>query len=431
MSLPTFRPARTRPFVGIAASVIVGASAAAQSTRPRPESKSAPADDSHAREVSPVFKGVLLDIPLIANDIETFPTRPDAPWKPRFDEYFTLALDDKDDFERALANLANRRLAPAIKIDGGEIANFGDAIRFVFGGAGAGADAQKNVGERLEQLMGALRKAAQLPAAPQTQAPGGAPTLSAVDFESRLLPLIQTWCGKYNAPGQTIHFYPSAEAGASTKNAWDPNNHFGSFNWTVAQGVGLALLDAAPAGATPTIDPAAGAPELLAFRTLKQSDRLMDQLLHWKIDHPFTGVRVNSAPVAHSMAVHGVEHPVVSYSIHYSVGKYTWVTDLREYHELRDGVNRIVTEYYSLDPDRVLFWWLAGRDTYIPIHDSRGRFVALLFFTAFGFDITGVGQDPAQQIRDNQGNITWTARGWQRDHATAPDGVRKRLFGGK
>mgnify|MGYP003694119973 CR=1 FL=1 len=81
----------------------------------------------------------------------------------------------------------------------------------------------------------------------------------------------------------------------------------------------------------------------------------MDQLLHWKIDHPFTGVRVNSAPVAHSMAVHGVERPVVSYSIHYSVGKYTWVTDLREYHELRDGVNRIVTEYYSLDPDRVLF----------------------------------------------------------------------------
>ena len=236
MSLPTFRPARTRPFVGIAASVIVGASAAAQSTRPQPESK------PRARRRFPRSGGQprLQGRPArYSADCERHRDVPDAPGG-GLEAPLRRVLHPRDRRQRRLRAGARQSCdspaRPAIKIDGGEIANFGDAIRFVFGGAGAGADAQKNVGERLEQLMGALRKAAQLPAAPQTQAPGGAPTLSAVDFESRLLPLIQTWCGKYNAPGQTIHFYPSAEAGASTKNAWDPNNHFGSFNWTVAQG---------------------------------------------------------------------------------------------------------------------------------------------------------------------------------------------------
>lgn len=63
------------------------------------------------------------------------------------------------------------------------------------------------------------------------------------------------------------------------------------------------------------------------------------------------------------------------------------------------------TDIYSTSPD---FHYLAGRDVFLPVLDSKGETVALLVVRHFGFDLDGVPDDPAHRIaalRVSLGNL--------------------------
>lgn len=64
----------------------------------------------------------------------------------------------------------------------------------------------------------------------------------------------------------------------------------------------------------------------------------------------------------------------------------TYSCDLQTLSRL-DAEGRMVTDIYTKSDD---FYWLAGRDTYLPVRDSAGAWVATLVVRFYGFDLKGV-----------------------------------------
>lgn len=68
-----------------------------------------------------------------------------------------------------------------------------------------------------------------------------------------------------------------------------------------------------------------------------------------------------------------------------------------------DGTPR--TDIYSTSKD---FYWLAGRDVFLPVEDSEGSWVAYLVVRHFGFDLDGVPDKPGHRLgalRASLGNL--------------------------
>lgn len=53
----------------------------------------------------------------------------------------------------------------------------------------------------------------------------------------------------------------------------------------------------------------------------------------------------------------------------------------------RDAAGRVVTHVWGTGDD---YLWLAGRDTFVPVHDADGAFVATLVVRELGFDLAGI-----------------------------------------
>ena len=70
-----------------------------------------------------------------------------------------------------------------------------------------------------------------------------------------------------------------------------------------------------------------------------------------------------------------------------------------------DDEHRLVTDVYSTSSD---FYWLAGRDTFLPVQSNDGQWVATLVVRSFGFDLKNVPDGDAQRrtgIRGGLGNL--------------------------
>lgn len=70
-----------------------------------------------------------------------------------------------------------------------------------------------------------------------------------------------------------------------------------------------------------------------------------------------------------------------------------------------DGAGVLHTDIYSTSED---FYWLAGRDVFLPVSDSEGEWVAFLLVRHFGFDLDGVPDGPSNRreaLRTSMGNL--------------------------
>lgn len=70
-----------------------------------------------------------------------------------------------------------------------------------------------------------------------------------------------------------------------------------------------------------------------------------------------------------------------------------------------DANEVLYTDIYSTSKD---FHWLAGRDVFLPVVNSEGRWVAFLVVRQFGFDLDGVPDGPDQRrqaTRSSLGNL--------------------------
>ena len=79
-----------------------------------------------------------------------------------------------------------------------------------------------------------------------------------------------------------------------------------------------------------------------------------------------------------------------------------------------DDAGRLRTEIYSRSED---FYWLAGRDHYLPVDDSRGQRIAQLVVRLYGFDLRGVpdgADDRRAALRASLGNLRLKAERIQR-----------------
>ena len=64
-----------------------------------------------------------------------------------------------------------------------------------------------------------------------------------------------------------------------------------------------------------------------------------------------------------------------------------------------------MTDIYSTSDD---FYWLAGRDVYLPVETSDGELVAYLAVRHYGFDLDGVpdkGKNRREALRASLGNL--------------------------
>ena len=81
-----------------------------------------------------------------------------------------------------------------------------------------------------------------------------------------------------------------------------------------------------------------------------------------------------------------------------------YTCDLRVLNRL-DGDGHLVTDIYSKSKD---FHWMAGRDVFIPVRTSDGRWVATLAVRLFGFDLDGVPDRDGHRraaLRGSLGNL--------------------------
>jgi hypothetical protein len=70
-----------------------------------------------------------------------------------------------------------------------------------------------------------------------------------------------------------------------------------------------------------------------------------------------------------------------------------------------DDANVLYTHIYSTSED---FYWLAGRDVFLPVTTSNGDWVAFLLVRHFGFDLDGVPDDSdnrREALRGSMGNL--------------------------
>jgi hypothetical protein len=70
-----------------------------------------------------------------------------------------------------------------------------------------------------------------------------------------------------------------------------------------------------------------------------------------------------------------------------------------------DDAGVLQTDIYSTSKD---FYWLAGRDVFLPVADSEGEDLAFLLVRHFGFDLDGVPDGPSNRreaLRGSMGNL--------------------------
>ena len=70
-----------------------------------------------------------------------------------------------------------------------------------------------------------------------------------------------------------------------------------------------------------------------------------------------------------------------------------------------DDQEVLYTDIYSTSED---FYWLAGRDVFLPVSNSQGQWVAFLVVRQFGFDLDGVPDGPdnrREATRSSLGNL--------------------------
>lgn len=107
-------------------------------------------------------------------------------------------------------------------------------------------------------------------------------------------------------------------------------------------------------------------------------------------------------------------------------GGYT--CDLRILNRL-DEDGHLVTDIHSPHRD---FLWLAGRDVFIPVHDSSGEWVTTLVVRLFGFDLAGVPDRDSHRraaLRGSLGNLKRDAEVRFRDRPGGPRSVAGALPG--
>lgn len=88
-----------------------------------------------------------------------------------------------------------------------------------------------------------------------------------------------------------------------------------------------------------------------------------------------------------------------------------------------DAEGVLHTDIYSTSPD---FHWLAGRDVFLPVETTEGKWVAFLLVRHFGFDLDGVPdgvEDRREALRGSLGNLK---RNSERLFAARGDGVEPR-----
>ena len=93
----------------------------------------------------------------------------------------------------------------------------------------------------------------------------------------------------------------------------------------------------------------------------------------------------------------------------------SFTCDLRMLHRL-DAAGRLESDVESTSED---FYWLAGRDTFLPVLDSQGGFVGLLCIRVSGADLRGVPDKVAHHekgAREGIGNLKREAERLWADH---------------
>lgn len=107
-----------------------------------------------------------------------------------------------------------------------------------------------------------------------------------------------------------------------------------------------------------------------------------------------------------------------------------------------DGAGVLSTDIYSTSPD---FYWLAGRDVFLPVTTSDGEWVAFLLVRHFGFDLDGVpdgAEDRRVALAGSMGNLKrnaeqrWRARLAKRAGSALPQNgfdvlAKVRVFGAR
>lgn len=92
------------------------------------------------------------------------------------------------------------------------------------------------------------------------------------------------------------------------------------------------------------------------------------------------------------------EDPFVRIDVYYHSKKRFRCTDVKTIVPILEHCvdGRLVTDSYATGSD---YKWMAGRDTYYPICDDKGKVIGYLIVTAFGFDIDNCW-DMAGHVRD-------------------------------
>ncbi len=85
-----------------------------------------------------------------------------------------------------------------------------------------------------------------------------------------------------------------------------------------------------------------------------------------------------------------------------------------------DTDGHLVTDFYCLGDD---FYWMAGRDTCVPVYDSEGAWVTSVVVRQSGFDLTGVPDGSDERAASNRGilgNVKMLAERIDRTRRTPP-----------
>ena len=89
-----------------------------------------------------------------------------------------------------------------------------------------------------------------------------------------------------------------------------------------------------------------------------------------------------------------------------------------------DAQGRLVTDIYSTAKD---FYWLAGRDVFLPVEASDGAFCGYLIVRVYGFDLKGVPDARKHRraaLRGSLGNLRRKVEPeYRRRGSPAPDGA--------
>ena len=89
-----------------------------------------------------------------------------------------------------------------------------------------------------------------------------------------------------------------------------------------------------------------------------------------------------------------------------------------------DAANVLSTHIYSTSND---FYWLAGRDVFLPVTTSEGDWVAFLLVRHFGFDLDGVPDRSGHRreaLRSSVGNLRRNAERLYRAQQATPRAPR-------